>query len=280
MPFEDPEENQDEIEAQSAQQRTVHFPQFPNVQTADGQSYGGNPEVVKGLMEMMKQYRTPPGPNGEYYKRVYPPLPEPEPEPSTGEKIMALRYPQGSPERERLWKPEKTFAERLAEVIRPGKNLPPPSRLQIVKDPNAVGAGYPPQPGPQSIFRHFYPGISEAELAGTSSTMQNPSALPHSDGQTTSGRSGNNPPVVNVSRQVNAPSRIFSQAPSLQLSSGQDDRQEQRTLKRMMGGIRNPSRIPTGVAADGSPMLNVTSLVKAPSRIPRQLCERRVLFKC
>ena len=271
MPFDDPEESQDEtVTPESRQQRSAYFPQFGSEQTPDQQNQGGNPEVVKGLMEMMKQYRTPPGPNGEYYKRVYPPMPEPEPEPTSGEKIMALRYPEGSPERERFWKPEKTVAEKLAEVIRPGRNLPPPSRLQIVKDPNAVGAGPPWPQESQSIFRHFYPGMSEAEIAGTSSTTQNPGESAHGVGQMTSGRSGNNPPVVNVSRQVKAPSRIFSQAPSPQLSSVRDDRQEQRTLNRMMGGIRNPSMIPSGVAPDGSPVLNVTSLVKAPSRIPRQ----------
>ena len=165
MPFDDPEEKQDETTMpQLRPQKSAYPDESADQQTPGEQNQGGNPEVVKGLMEMMRQYRTPPGPNGEYYKRVYPPMPEPEPEPTSGEKIMALRYPEGSPERERFWKPEKTFAEKLAEVIRPGRNLPPPSRLQIVKDPNAVGAGQPWPLEPQSIFRHFYPGMSEAEL--------------------------------------------------------------------------------------------------------------------
>ncbi|HEY6967723.1 MAG TPA: LysM domain-containing protein [Candidatus Angelobacter sp.] len=165
MSFDDPEEKQDETTMpQLRPQKSVYPDESDNQQTLGQQNQGGNPEVVKGLMEMMKQYRTPPGPNGEYYKRVYPPMPEPEPEPTSGEKIMALRYPEGSPERERFWKPEKTFAEELAEVIRPGRNLPPPSRLQIVKDPNAIGGGPPWPQESQSIFRHFYPGMSEAEL--------------------------------------------------------------------------------------------------------------------
>src|SRR5215472_8255905 len=187
MSFDDAEENQDQTATPELKpQKSVYGNEPDDPQRPGQQNYGGNPEVVKGLMEMMKQYRTPPGPNGEYYKRVYPPMPEPEPEPTSGQKIMALRYPEGSPERERFWKPEKTLAEKIYEITRSGRNLPPPSRLQIVKDPNAVGGGPPWPEESQVIFRKFYPGMSEAEITGRPSPPQNADALPQG-GQTRSG---------------------------------------------------------------------------------------------
>lgn len=81
------------------------------------------------------------------------------------------------------------------------------------------------------------------------------------------------PPIVDVSGQVTAPSQIPKQsadpaAPSL--SAGLDAKQQRRALNTLMTGIRNPSAIPLGVEPDGSLVRNISPLVKAPSRIPRQ----------
>ena len=90
MSFDDPEENQDEIAAQSRQQEFPASPWRNNPQKPDEQNSGANDEMVKSLAEMMRQHRTPPGPNGEYYKRVYPPMPQPEPEPSIVQKDVVI----------------------------------------------------------------------------------------------------------------------------------------------------------------------------------------------
>ena len=139
----------------------------------------------------------------------------------------------------------------------------------------------PPSADPTSQFGRigqrpispFGPGRRQSYFPGPADQGDGAQA----DRQLESGQTDNttlrDKPIVELKDQRNAVSRIPKQSfgrsripPRVRL----DKTQQRRTINRLMAGIRGPAMTPMGIAPDGAPMLDITSQVKAPPRIPYQ----------
>ena len=158
MAFDDQEQNQDDAVAAPWQRKLGYTGETDEQQATSEQSYGRNPEMEKAFREMMAQYRTMPGPNGEYYQRVYP---QAKAEPSTGQESNESMFRQ------------------ILKKARTG-DFSPGSRLMEMRDPNAVGSGSGYWPYQHGIFSTFYPGGEEAML-GPKNDNRDARAFPLAD---------------------------------------------------------------------------------------------------
>jgi len=127
--------------------------------------------------------------------------------------------------------------------------------------------------GPQghNIFAGFVPGGAGTFLNSSSSGFQ-PSSFPGmGDGSTPDQtEKPDSAPVVQIPDQRGARSMIPKQSSSPQPKPPKlrpDGAQLQQKLGQLMTDLRGPTMTPMGVAPDGAPMLDMTSQVRAPSKI-------------
>lgn len=121
------------------------------------------------------------------------------------------------------------------------------------------------QPQPQGIFSSFVPAGANPDRSA-----ENPMRFPSGAAQAAQNYQ---PQVIPVKK---TPSRIhqLKPVPEVRPDYRVKTKNAQKQLNRMLRGLTrdmgNPARVPMGIAADGAPKIDVTYLVKAPSRIPHQ----------